>query len=435
MNNLDILNTLSNIGYGSGYGAQRPMSSISTSPITPTFLPPSTQRTTYDELGSDPAYTQLEEELKQILRAKRNTGTKAKIGNVLRAGLASASQPNRAYGGPMDMLAAISGGMSGAQDQDILQQKLFNEEQARQANSIQGMLEERRRKAVAEAQMGSYNATRARNEWMMNRPTPPEKFTYLTPGAGQVLETTPSGHKQWVPVPGYKPPETEAEKETAKLNAVFDAIAKVEDGFKAGKFDEAGRKARLQALRANVQTEVQKNDLNTAAVTRLAARGILNPDPLEVVTERAALESELAKLYPKSTKSGKTKTQGQLKSETLTKLHTSFQALGNVFPGDDAERKKYYQAMVEWLNTQEVRESIPAAVFGDVLKDVESRAGKALGRNRGLNNQNDLGDTKKKGTATPPTTLTADEAREYLRKAGGDKNKAREMAKKDGRSF
>lgn len=397
MNNLDILNTLSNIGYGSGYGAQRPMSSISTSPITPTFLPPSTQRTTYDELGSDPAYTQLEEELKQILRAKRNTGTKAKIGNVLRAGLASASQPNRAYGGPMDMLAAISGGMSGAQDQDILQQKLFNEEQARQANSIQGMLEERRRKAVAEAQMGSYNATRARNEWMMNRPAAPPKSTFLTPGGGQVLKTQPDGTFEWMPIPGFKKPETEVDKATARLKVTMDGIAQVEADLAASKIDEAGAAVRLKALGALVPKEEQKNNLTAGAITRLKARGVLNPDPLEVVTEEAKLKNEL---YPKS-KGGKSKTQGQLKNETLAGLHANFQALGNLLPGDDAGRKKYYQSMLEWLNTPEVREGIPAAVFGDVLKAVETNAGRTLGRNRGLNNQDDLGETKK-GAATPP---------------------------------
>lgn len=380
------------------YGGAPPYSQ---SPITPPFLPPTPQRTSYDELSNDPAYTQLEEELKQILRAKRNTGTRAKIGNVLRAGLASASQPNRAFGGPMDILSAISGGMSGAQDQDILQQKLFNEEQARQANSIQGMLEERRRKAVAEAQMGSYNATRARNEWMMNRPAAPPKSTFLTPGGGQVLKTLPDGTFEWLPVPGHVKPATEEEKATARLNATIDAIAKVEDDFKAGKFDESGRRARLKALRADVAPEVQKNDLNAAAVTRLAARGVLNPDPLEVATERAALESELAKLYPKSTKAGKTKTQGQSKNETLAALHQEFQANGNIFPADDAGRKKYYQAMSVWINTPEVKERIPSTVFDDVLKRVESMAGRTLGRSRGLSNQDDLGDTKKKGAATP----------------------------------
>ena len=53
MNNLDILNTLSNIGYGGGYGMQRSMPTISMSPLTPPYLP--SQRTTYDELGNDPA--------------------------------------------------------------------------------------------------------------------------------------------------------------------------------------------------------------------------------------------------------------------------------------------------------------------------------------------------------------------------------------------
>lgn len=367
----------------------------STSPITPPYLPQ--QRTTYDELGNDPAYTQLEEELKQILRAKRNTGTKAKIGNVIRAGLASASQPNRAHGGPMDMLAAISGGMSGAQDQDILQQKLFNEEQARQANLIQGMLEERRRKAVAEAQMGSYNATRARNEWMMNRPAAPPKSTFLTPGGGQVLKTLPDGTFEWMPIPGYKPPATEEEKAAARLKAKVDKIAEVEAEFNAGKIDEAGRRSRLKVLGADIAPEEQKNTWSAAAVVSLTQKGVLDPDPLQVMTEAARLQN----LSRPKNKGGKTKTQGQLKNETLAGLHANFQALGNLLPGDDAGRKKYYQSMLEWLNTPEVREGIPAAVFGDVLKAVETNAGRTIGKNRGLRND-DLGDTKK-GAATPPS--------------------------------
>lgn len=367
----------------------------STSPLTPPFLP--SQRTTYDELGSDPAYTQLEEELKQILRAKRNTGTKAKIGNVLRAGLASASQPNRAFGGPMDMLAAISGGMNGAQDQDILQQKLFNEEQARQANLIQGMLEERRRKAMAEAQSSSYNARAAYDNWRMNKPATGSGYTFLTGSDGRFLKANKdTGQHELIGDP-RTPPETEAQKAAARLKAKVDKIAEVEVEFNAGKIDEAGRRSRLKVLGADIAPEEQKNTWSAAAVVSLTQKGVLDPDPLQVMTEAARLQN-LAK--PKS-KGGKTKTQGQLKNETLAGLHAKFQALGNLLPGDDAGRKKYYQSMVEWLNTPEVREGIPAAVFGDVLKAVETNAGRTLGRNRGLNNQDDLGETKK-GAATPP---------------------------------
>jgi len=39
-------------------------------------------------------------------------------------------------------------------------------------------------------------------------------------------------------------------------------------------------------------------------------------------------------------------------------------------------------------------------------------------------------DPAKRGTA-----LTTDEARAYLRKAGGDKNRARQLARQDGRHF
>lgn len=361
------------------YGNSRPP--LSTSPVTPPFLPG--QRTPYD-IGDDPAYAQLEEELKQVLNAKRNMGTRAKIGNVLRAGLSAASQPNRAFGGPMDVLAAISGGMSGAQDQDILQRKLFDEEQARRARSIQAMLEERRRKSVAEAQAGQYNARAAYDHWRMNKPAGQQKYTFLTPGGGQVLKTSPTGEVEWLPVPGATKPPTEEEKQAARLNAKVKAIGDIEAGFKTGAFDEAGRRARLKAIGADIPPTEVKVTWNEAA------KNILGPDatPAQILNKAEELKR---KARPKG--AGK-KTQAEKKNETLATLHTSFQSLGNPLPGDDAKRKAYYQSMLTWIGSDPAAKAlIPNDVYGDVLKEVQINAGKA-GKKVALTN--DLDDTVKK---------------------------------------
>lgn len=360
---------------------------------TPPFLR-SNQRTTYDELGNDPAYTQLEEELKQILRAKRNTGTKAKIGNVLRAGLSAAARPNRAFGGPMDVLAAISGGMSGAQDQDILQRKLFDEEQARRARAIQAMLEERRRKAVAEAQTGQYNARAAYDNWRMNKPAAQQKYTFLTPGGGQVLKTTPTGEAEWLPVPGFKAAATEEEKATARVAAKVKAIGDIEKGFKAGEFDEAGRRARLKAVGADIPPEEVKITWNEAAKNALGP----NATPTQILTKAKELE------WNARPKGAKKKSREDTRDETLAALHTSFQALGNPLPGDDAERKKYYQSLLAWIGSDpEAKALIPNNVYGAVLAQVQANAGRTVGKVGGPTNE-DLDDTVKKPAAAPKTS-------------------------------
>ena len=354
------------------YGSRPP---ISTSPLTPPFLP--SQRTTYEDVGSDPAYAQLEEELMRVLKAKRKPTVKSKLGNTLRAGLTAAAMPNRAFGGPMDTIAAIAGGLGGAQDQDILQQKLFDEEQGRQARSIQAMLEERRRKAVAGAQAGSYAARAAYDNWRMNKPPAPEKYTYLTPGGGQVLKTTPSGATEWIPVPGFKPPATEEEKATARLDARVKKIAEVEEALDNGTIDEAGARTRLKAIGADIPPKEEKMTWEAAAKVSLARKGVTEPDALQLMTEAERIKNSTKPIKQKN------KARTDTVDESLANLHATFRSTGRVMPGDDKGVKQYYQDMLAWFNALDanVRDRlVPKNVYGSVVENLTRHAGKALSR-------------------------------------------------------
>lgn len=378
---------------------------------TPPFLR-SNQRTTYEELsdpvmgmqvrspmiGDDPAYTQLEEELRNVLRARRDTGMKSRLGGILRGGLSAAAMPNRAYGGPMDTIAAIAGGIGGAQDQDILQQKLFAEEQARQARTIQAMLEERRRKAVADAQAGSYDATRAYREWQMNKPTA-DGYTFLSGSNGAFLKANKNTGETEM-IQGGTPPvrETEAQKATARLKVTMDGIAQVEADLAANKIDEAGAAVRLKALGALVPEKERKNNLTAAAITRLNARGVLNPDPVQVVTEEAKLRNEL---YPKRGNKGNKPTTTEVVSDAVSKVHAAYQqASGVTIPGDDKARKEYYQNLLTWFSSNPAIETlIGTKAYKGVLDHIQTNASRALPKTQ-LRGR--LGDVAKKGAATPP---------------------------------
>ena len=358
------------------YGSRPP---ISTSPLTPPFLP--SKRTTYEDLESDPAYAQLEEELMRVLKAKRKPAVKSKLGITLRAGLTAAAMPNRAFGGPMDTIAAIAGGLGGAQDQDILQQKLFDEEQGRQAKSIQAMLEERRRKAVAGAQAGSYEARAAYDNWRMNKPPAPEKYTFLTPGGGQVLKTTPSGATEWLPVPGFKPPATEEEKATATYNAKVTAIADAYRKRRNGETSEEEFKSVIQALGGTVASKNERaRTVQDAAREVLAKEGITDPTDTQLLSVQKKLEDAY-----KVKKGGGKQSITERFNKAILAVQSRFRDAnqGEVMPSDEKGIKAYYQKLLAWFNGLDDKtrdEIVPTELYGSVLKELRSQAQKTLPR-------------------------------------------------------
>lgn len=346
-------------------------------PTTPPFMPPmsGSERTTYD-LRSDPGYAALEEELKRVLRANRRQTKRGTVGNILRAGLSAAAAPNRAFGGPMDVLASIAGGMEGHQRQDILQDKLFEEEQARQAKSLQSMLQERRQKSVANAQAASDMARGAYYDDRRTRPTE-KKFTGMSLGSGLGMVLGSDGSVRMVG--SQAPTESTAEKERAKANAqvkaMVDGVLELGDLRDSGVLNDEQYRSAMFALTKDKGPEVLRDTWQNAAREQLPT----NATRTEVMKKAAALEREAK---PKATgKGGSGKlTQGEVRNNEFKRLEREFVAANpGVSRGSTTKSiAAFYASMLNWLNgNQDVKDSIVSRVAADVMKDIETRATKA----------------------------------------------------------
>lgn len=350
--------------------------SYSIPPTTPPFMPPmsGSERTTYD-LGSDPGYAALEEELKRVLRAKRRQTKRGAVGNILRAGLSAAATPNRAFGGPMDVLASIAGGMEGHQRQDILQDKLFEEEQARQAKSLQAMLQERRQRSVANAQAASDLARGAYYDDRRTRPTE-KKFTGMSLGSGLGMVLGSDGSVRMVG--GQAPTESTAEKERAKANAqvkaMVDGVLELGSLRDSGVLNDEQYRSAMFALTKDKGPEVLRDTWANAA------RGILGPDASQAEVMKKAEELKTA-AKPKTTGKGSAgkQTQGEVRNNEFKRLEREFVAANpGVSRGSTTKSiAAFYASMLGWLNdNQDVKDSIVSRVAADVMKDIETRATK-----------------------------------------------------------
>lgn len=192
---------------------------------TPSFLP-SRDDGSVSVPGSDP----LEDELIQLLRKRRQPNLGGRIGNVIRGGVAAAAQPNRAFGGPMDALAAFSGGLNNARVLDLQDEQLYNRRQDRDVDMLGEIINNQRRGQVAQSQIEANRARAMAAEAAMARANK-EKNTVVT-GTGTVLERDANGKLVPVFTPSTKPVEpTEEEKNAARSRQIVDyAKVLVEEG-------------------------------------------------------------------------------------------------------------------------------------------------------------------------------------------------------------
>lgn len=341
-------------------------------PTTPSFMPPQ-ERTTYN-LGADPGYAALEEDLKRVLGANRKRTKRGQVGNILRAGLSAAATPNRAFGGPVDVLASIAGGMEGHQRQDILQDKLFEEEQARQAKSLQSMLQERRQRSVANAQAASDMARGAYYDDRRTRPTE-KKFTGMSLGSGLGMVLGSDGSVRMVG--SQAPTESTAEKERAKanaqVNAMVNGVLELGSLHDSGVLNDEQYRSAMFALTKDKGPEVLRDTWANAA------RGILGPDASQADVMKKAEELKTAAKPKTAGKVGGKKTQGEVRNNEFKRLESEFVAANpGVSRGSTTKSiAAFYASMLGWLNdNQDVKDSIISRVAGDVMKDIETRATK-----------------------------------------------------------
>lgn len=398
----------------------RDFSPAPTSPITPPFVDP-----TMYKLEDDQEYADLESQLRKVLAARRPQTKRGSIGNIIRAGLSSASAPNRAFGGPMDALSAFAGGMNLHRGGEIQDDQRFEQEQNRQARSLATMLGERRHRAEANARIASEEAQAAYHRARMN--APPEltdPYTYMTTSGGDLVKVNKRlGIETWLKNPNKVDNKTKAQEILEEATATQKVLTGLDAQLEAGEISENTHRALYKKYSNHDITGKITSDFlaDRAEAIEVLTREGKDPtnEAINAYIDRKNLEAakkkkkELAGIGG-GAGAGRPAPKWQVENEAMDGVEAAFKS---IYP--DADRgnteksiKDYYARMLQWYNaTPEVRERVPAKIRDTVISKLEAKATKQ-GKKAGALGLNISDFMKKDGNKPKTVKLRAPNGKE-----------------------